>query len=67
MADQSLFYNNLVDTADHHADLRASVGKLVGKYGRKYFQQVVASQTQPDELWAELGTAGFLGVHVSEA
>ena len=67
MADQSLFYNNLVDTADHHADLRASVGKLVGKYGRKYFQDVVANQTQPDELWAELGTAGFLGVHIPEA
>ena len=67
MADQSLFYNNLVDTADHHADLRASVGKLVGKYGRKYFQDVVANETQPDELWAELGTAGFLGVHIPEA
>ena len=67
MADQSLFYNALVDTADHHADLRASVGKLVGKYGRKYFQDAVANQTQPDELWAELGTAGFLGVHIPEA
>ena len=67
MADQSLFYNNLVDTADHHADLRASVGKLVGKYGRKYFQDAVANQTQPEELWAELGTAGFLGVHIPEA
>ena len=67
MADQSLFYNNLVDTADHHADLRASVGKLVGKYGRKYFQDAVANETQPDELWAELGSAGFLGVHIPEA
>ncbi|GAC1573617.1 MAG: acyl-CoA dehydrogenase family protein [Sphingomicrobium sp.] len=67
MADQSLFYNNLVDTADHHADLRASVGKLVGKYGRKYFQDAVANQTQPEELWAELGSAGFLGVHIPEA
>jgi alkylation response protein AidB-like acyl-CoA dehydrogenase len=67
MADQSLFYNILVDTADHHADLRASVGKLVGKYGRKYFQEMVANQTQPDDLWAELGTAGFLGVHIPEA
>ena len=67
MADQSLFYNILVDTADHHADLRASVGKLVGKYGRKYFQDVVANEAQPDELWAELGSAGFLGVHIPEA
>ena len=67
MADQSLFYNNLVDTADHHADLRASVGKLVGKYGRRYFQEAVANQTQPEQLWAELGSAGFLGVHIPEA
>ena len=67
MADQSLFYNNLVDTADHHADLRASVGRLVGKYGRKYFQDAVANGTQPDALWAELGSAGFLGVHIPEA
>ena len=67
MSGQSLFYNALVDTADHHADLRASVGKLVGKYGRRYFQDVVTNGTQPDELWAELGTAGFLGVHIPEA
>jgi len=67
MADQSLFYNSLVDTADHHADLRASVGKLVGKYGRRYFQDTVANGAQPDELWAELGSAGFLGVHIPEA
>ena len=67
MSGQILFHSSLVDTADHHADLRASVGKLVGRYGRRYFQDVVANGTQPDELWAELGTAGFLGVHIPEA
>ena len=61
-----LFQTSLCDTADHHRDLRDAVSKLVGNYGRKYFQDVVAAGKQPDELWKELGEAGFLGVHVSE-
>lgn len=67
MSSDTLFSSSLVDTADHHRDLRASVSKLVGKFGRKYFQQVVAADEQPVELWKALGDAGFLGVHVSEA
>lgn len=63
----TLFFSPLVDTADHHRDLRASVGKLVGKYGRKYYQEMVANNTPPDALWAEMGEAGFLGVHMPEA
>ena len=51
----------LIDTAEHHRDLRASVGELVGSYGREYFQTCVAEDTKPTELWAELGKAGFLG------
>lgn len=62
-----LFQTSLVDTADHHRDLRASVAKLVSKFGRKYFQDVVAAGAQPDALWAELGAAGFLGVHIPDA
>ena len=61
-----LFQTSLCDTADHHRDLRDSVSKLVGKFGRKYFQDVVNKGEQPDALWKELGEAGFLGVHVSE-
>jgi alkylation response protein AidB-like acyl-CoA dehydrogenase len=61
-----LFQSSICDTADHHRDLRDSVSKLVGKFGRKYFQDVVKKGEQPDELWSELGEAGFLGVHVSE-
>ena len=56
----------LIDTAEHHRDLRASVGELVGSYGREYFQRCVAEDTKPTELWAELGKAGFLGVHIAE-
>lgn len=67
MSAQSMFFSPLVDTADHHRDLRESVGKLVAKYGRKYFQEMVATGAQPDALWKELGDAGFLGVHIPEA
>ena len=62
----SMFGSELVDLADHHAELRESVGKLVGRYGRKYFQDCHARGEKPYELWAELGSAGFLGVHISE-
>ncbi|WP_298165152.1 acyl-CoA dehydrogenase family protein [Novosphingobium sp.] len=62
-----LFQTSLCDTADHHRDLRDSVSKLVGKFGRKYFQDVVNKGEQPEALWSALGEAGFLGVHVSEA
>jgi alkylation response protein AidB-like acyl-CoA dehydrogenase len=62
----SMFTSALVDTAEHHAMLRDSVGKLVGKFGRKYFQDIYKRGEKPNALWADLGTAGFLGVHVSE-
>ena len=67
MSGEPMFFSPLVDTADHHRALRESVGKLVGKYGRKYFQEMVAKGTQPDALWKELGEAGFLGVHIPQA
>jgi len=43
------------------------VGKLVGSFGRRYFQDVVKRQVKPVELWQAMGQAGFLGVHISEA
>jgi hypothetical protein len=61
-----MFFSPLVDMADHHRALRESVGKLVSKYGRKYFQEMVAKGTHPNALWQELGEAGFLGVHIAE-
>lgn len=67
MSGEPMFFSPLVDTADHHRGLRESVGRLVGKYGRKYFQQMVANGTEPEALWRELGEAGFLGVHIPEA
>lgn len=67
MSGEPMFFSPLVDTAEHHRALRESVGKLVGKYGRKYFQEMVAKGTQPEALWKELGEAGFLGVHIPES
>ena len=67
MAVSNLFASELVDTSDYHGELRASVAKLVGGYGREYFQDVTKRGAKPDELWAELGKAGFLGVHIPEA
>ncbi|MES2339205.1 MAG: acyl-CoA dehydrogenase family protein [Pseudomonadota bacterium] len=66
MSAQPMFFSPLVDTADHHRELRESVGRLVGKFGRKYYQDCVKRGVEPDELWAELGAAGFLGVHIPE-
>lgn len=62
----TLFNTSLVDTAEHHPMLRQSVGKLVGQFGRKYFQDVYKRGVKPVELWDALGEAGFLGVHVAE-
>lgn len=61
-----LFNSTLVDTADHHAMLRESVGKVVGAFGRRYFQDVVKRKEKPEALWRALAEAGFLGVHISE-
>ena len=56
----------LLAETDERRALRESVAKLVGGYGRKYFQDVVARGGKPDELWADMGAAGFLGVHLPE-
>ncbi|EED34121.1 acyl-CoA dehydrogenase domain protein [Luminiphilus syltensis NOR5-1B] len=67
MITPQVFNTTLVDTADHHSDLRQAVAKLTGRFGRKYFQDIVARGEQPRELWAELGSAGFLGAHIPES
>jgi alkylation response protein AidB-like acyl-CoA dehydrogenase len=62
----TMFGSTLVDTADHHRMLRENVGKLAGRFGRKYFQDVVKRDAKPTELWNALGEAGFLGVYIGE-
>ncbi len=62
----NIFGSALVDTADHHPMLRDSVGKLVGGFGRRYFQDIVKRNEKPVALWNALAEAGFLGVHISD-
>lgn len=52
---------------DERRALREAVGKLVGSYGRSYFQDVTRRGVPPEELWREMGASGFLGVHLPEA
>jgi alkylation response protein AidB-like acyl-CoA dehydrogenase len=66
MARQPLSFSNIVHTADHHLELRSAVAKLVGKFGRPYYQDIVKKGEKATELWAALGEAGFLGAHIAE-
>jgi alkylation response protein AidB-like acyl-CoA dehydrogenase len=66
MSLQPMFASGLMDTAEHHADLRASVQRLAAGFGRKYFQKLVSAGEKPHELWTALAEAGFLGAHVPE-
>ncbi|WP_018335474.1 acyl-CoA dehydrogenase family protein [Actinomycetospora chiangmaiensis] len=65
MADGIVRDDLLLDTDERKA-LRESVAKLVGSYGRSYFQDVTKRGARPDELWKDLGDAGYLGVHLPE-
>jgi alkylation response protein AidB-like acyl-CoA dehydrogenase len=56
----------VADRTPEREELRSSVAKLVGRYGRSYFQSVVRRGAKPDELWTEMGEAGYLGVHLPE-
>ncbi len=56
----------LLTETDERRALRDAVGKLVGSYGREYFQDVTRKGEKPDALWADMGKSGFLGVHLPE-
>jgi alkylation response protein AidB-like acyl-CoA dehydrogenase len=60
----TLFTSTLVDTRDHHPELRRAVAGVAGEFGRKYFQDVVRRDDKPTELWSALAENGFLGVHI---
>lgn len=66
MADLKLTHSALLPEDDERRALRESVAALVGKYGRDYFQQAAKSGGFPDELYRDLGEAGFLGVNMPE-
>ena len=46
--------------------LRKAVRDLGSKYGPAYFEECARSGTKTDELWAEAGRLGYLGVAVPE-
>ncbi|MEU3751718.1 acyl-CoA dehydrogenase [Streptomyces olivoreticuli] len=53
----------LVESTEH-ADLRAAVAALGRRYGREYVTQAVREGKHTDELWAEAGGLGYLGVNL---
>lgn len=57
----------IVADTEERAALRDAVATLVGRYGHSYFMEKAKAHEEPTELWKELGAAGFLGVHLSEA
>ncbi|MFF4537594.1 acyl-CoA dehydrogenase family protein [Streptomyces aureus] len=55
-----------VTETDEHKALRAAVAALGKRYGRAYLTKAVAEGGHPDELWAEAGKLGYLGVNLPE-
>ncbi|WP_405020927.1 acyl-CoA/acyl-ACP dehydrogenase [Kitasatospora sp. NBC_00070] len=52
---------NPVEPEEHQA-LRRAVGDLARRYGPEYFRRKARAGEPVDELWAEAGKAGYLGV-----
>jgi alkylation response protein AidB-like acyl-CoA dehydrogenase len=51
---------------DEQAMLREAVSSVAAKFGHAYYTEKARSDTKTDELWSELGQAGYLGVNVPE-
>lgn len=66
VAGDGIVRDALLTETDERRALRDAVGKLVGGYGREYFQEVTRTGEKPDALWAEMGRSGFLGVAIPE-
>ncbi len=57
---------SLIESPERRA-LRSAVAALAARYGRDYFAAAVREGTHADELWAEAGKLGYLGVALPEA
>ena len=49
-----------------HQMIREAVSTIAVKYGHEYYLSVSKEGQKATELWNEVGSAGFLGVNVSE-
>lgn len=58
--------SGLIRDSDEHRAIRDSVAKIASKFGPSYFLERARADGDIDELWAELGKAGLLGVHLPE-
>lgn len=56
----------LIRDSDDHRAIRESVAKICARYGQQYFLEKSRNNEDITELWAELGQAGLLGVHLPE-
>ncbi|KOX24759.1 acyl-CoA dehydrogenase [Saccharothrix sp. NRRL B-16348] len=56
---------NFTESEERQA-LRKAVADLAGKYGHEYFTAKAKAGEKTDELWAEAGKLGYLGVAVPE-
>lgn len=52
--------------SSEHQLVREAVRKIAGKYGAAYFIDKARRGEKTDEVWRELGQAGFLGVNIPE-
>ena len=56
---------DFAETAEHK-DLRAAVASIAQSFGPKYYAAKAAERRPCAELWAALGSAGFIGVNIPE-
>ncbi|RHW25684.1 acyl-CoA dehydrogenase [Nocardioides immobilis] len=56
----------LIHDSEEHQAIRESVAKVASRYGPAYFLERGRAGEDIQELWAELGAAGLLGVHLPE-
>ncbi|WP_370289728.1 acyl-CoA dehydrogenase family protein [Nocardioides sp.] len=58
--------SGLIHDSDEHRAIRESVAKICARYDQRYFLERSRANEDITELWAELGEAGLLGVHLPE-
>ncbi len=56
----------LIRDTDEHRAIRESVQKICARWDQRYFLERSHAGEDVTELWAELGEAGLLGVHLPE-